>query len=100
MIPAFVKIKNNMDENINVNLTLRDSIGVCDIPEYPIPPKNETDKPVPVSCLPLLRVDVIISGGGCSYTLPQLPPIVPPPLEVNSTMDGSGCKIGPGEACD
>ena len=83
-----------MEENINVNLTLQDSTGVCDIPEYPIPPKNKTSKPVPLSCLPLLRIDVIISGGRCSYTLPQLPPLVPPPYEVNR-LDGSSCEIVP-----
>ena len=96
-IPAFVVITNSMEENINVNLTLQDSTGVCDILEYPIPPKNKTSKPVPLSCLPLLRIDVIISGGGCSYTLPQLPPLVPPPFEVISKTDGSGCEIVPPE---
>ena len=96
-IPAFIVIQNHMEENINVNLTLQDSTGVCDIPEYPIPAKNKTSKPVPLSCLPLLRIDVIISGGGCSYTLPQLPPLVPPPFEVISKMDGSGCEILPPE---
>ena len=97
-IPAFVVITNSMEENINVNLTLQDSTGVCDIPEYPIPAKNKTSKPVPLSCLPLLRIDVVISGGGgCSYTLPQLPPLVPPPFEVISKTDGSGCEIVPPE---
>ena len=94
MIPAMIKIKNNMEENINVNSTFQDSKGSCDIPEYPIASKTNSSQPVPLSCFPLLRIDVIISGGGCSFTSP------PPPglsFEVNSKMDGSGCGIVPVE---
>ena len=97
MIPAMIKIRNNMDENININLTLEDSTGPCDISEYPIAPKSNSSKPVPLSCFPLLGIDVIISGGGCSYTPPTTPGLVPPPLEVNSKMDGSSCEIVPVE---
>ena len=97
ILPAMIKIRNNMDENINVNLTLEDSTGPCDIPEYNIPPKTNSSKPVPLTCFPLLRIDVIISGGGCSYTPPTTPELVPPPLEVNSQMGGSSCEIVPVE---
>ena len=47
MIPAMIKIKNNMEENINVNLTFQDSYGSCDIPEYPIASKTNSSQPVP-----------------------------------------------------
>ena len=94
MIPAMIKIKNNMEENINVNLTFQDSKGSCDIPEYPIASKTNSSQPVPLSCFPLLQIDVIISGGGCSFTSPSPPGLA---FEVNSKMDGSGCKIVPVE---
>ena len=97
MIPAMIRIRNNMDENINVHLTFQDSTGPCYIPEYPIAPKKNSSQPVPLTCFPLIRINVIISGGGCSYTPPTTPEIVPPSLEVNSKMGGSSCAIVPVE---
>ncbi len=96
MIPEFVKIRNNLKEPVNVKLTLRDSIGICDVPKYDIPSKENSSKPVPLSCFPLKRVDVVLSGGGgCHYTPSPGDPLVS--LEINSKDDGNRCEIVPVE---
>ena len=87
MSPAMIKIRNKRDDNIEVKLTLKDSIGNCNIPWYPISSKNEVSKYFPVSCLPLYRVDIGLPDdqGGCSWNYP--------PYELNVTGSGGSCEM-------